>query len=193
MIHYHIFEGPIKKYFQADSRVIELGDQEINLNIGGEHVNGIGSQEFFDNIETVSIDINGENGSLPLDLAKPIKDLPKQGDILTDFGTLEHVKSLYHGLKNAFNLLKIGGIAIHVNPLSGGYVANHGFHYFNENFWVAFCDLAKLNLIETYKEAAYHNTVDGWEQYAIYEKQAKSKFPTKTEFDKIYKAHITKS
>ena len=195
MIHHDIFKA-IKKYFPKGGGILvnELGDQEINLNIDGEHVNGIGSQQFFKNITTVSIDINGENGSLPLDLSKaiPVKDMPKEADILTDFGTLEHVKSLYFGLKNSFNLLKSGGLAIHVNPLSGGYVANHGYHYFNEGFWVAYCDLAKLNLVESYVQAAYHNEETGREQYAIYEKQSKSKFPTKKEFDKIYKEHITK-
>lgn len=191
MIHHDIFQV-IKKYFQPNNRIIELGDQEINLNIDGEHIHGIGSQQFFENVETVSIDINGENGSLPLDLSKSIKDLPDPGDVLTDFGTLEHVKSLYYGLKNSFNLIKIGGIAIHVNPLSGKYEEDHGFHYFNEAFWVAFCDLVGLNLIETFEVNAYHG-LKTWEQYAIYEKQAKSKFPTKQQFDKIYKKHITKS
>ena len=190
MIHYDIFET-MKNYLKEGDRVIELGDQEVNL----ADAQGLTSQEYFDNIETVSIDINGEHNSLPLDLSKaiPKKDIPKPGDVLTDFGTLEHVKSLYYGLKNSFNLIKVGGIAIHVNPLSGGYVANHGYHYFNEGFWVAFCEAAKLNLVETKKIAAYHNTTDGWEQYAIYEKQAKSKFPTKKDFDTIYKRHITKS
>lgn len=197
MIHYHIFERIIKNesYFKRGDRVIELGDQEINLNINGEHIHGIGSQEFFNNIETVSIDIAGTNESLPLDLSKsiPVKDLPAQGDVLTDFGTIEHVKSLYYALKNSFNLIKDGGLGIHVNPLSGGYVANHGYHYFNEDFWKAYCDLAKLELLETFKEAAYRNTRDGWEQYAVYRKTVKSKFPTKKAFDHIYKLHITKS
>ena len=126
MIHWHIFEHLIKKengFIKEGDRVIELGEQFINIKQGWQHTkeNPLLSPEFFPNIQVVSIDINPEYHALPLDLSKNIstKERPEQGDVLTDFGTLEHVKSLYWGLKNSFNLLKIGGNAMHVNPLSG--------------------------------------------------------------------------
>lgn len=197
MIHWHIHELFITKYIKDGDRVIELGDQFINIDQKrqGTPDKPLVSRDFYEGIEIISIDINGEHGALPLDLGKTIKkdDLVAPGDVLTDFGTIEHVKSLYFGLKNAFTLLKDGGIAIHVNPLSGLYKANHGFHYFNPDFWTAFCDLAKLELIELRQIAAYHNERDGWEQYAVYKKLPTSKFPTKKAFDNLYKLHITKA
>ena len=49
MIHYDIFET-MKNYLKEGDRVIELGDQEVNL----AEAQGLTSQEYFDNIETVS-------------------------------------------------------------------------------------------------------------------------------------------
>ena len=211
MIHWHIHEL-IKEFTFTGAEVIEFGDQEVNINEGwrseakGEYLD---TRSFYTTLHITSIDITGEHGALNLDLSKniPTKDRPKPGDVLTDFGTLEHVESLYYGLKNAFNLIKTGGIAIHVNPLSKGYVANHGFHYFTEGFWKAYAEAAKMELVEVpnfnhpssgYKDgflrfAAYHNIDTGWELVAVYKKTKGSKFPTKAAFDKIYNKHIKKS
>lgn len=201
MIHYHIHERIIKKengYIKQGDRVIELGDQEVNIDESRRSAavgHYLKSQEFYKGIETVSIDINGEHGSLPLDLSKsiPAKSLPEPGDVLTDFGTIEHVKDLYSGLKNSFNLIKVGGLGIHVNPLASGYAANHGFHYFTESFWEGFCKVAGLELVDLFVQAAYHNTETGNELYCIYRKAESSKFPTKKAFDHLYKLHIKKS
>src|SRR4051812_17656834 len=45
----------------------------------------------------ISIDLNGENESLPLDLAYPIKEKLNKCDLLVDAGTMEHV-----GINGAF-------------------------------------------------------------------------------------------
>lgn len=204
MIHWHIHEYLLKKeagYAKAGDRIIELGEQFINIDKFAQHTeeNPLLSANYYINRTTIPIDINPQfqkvSGCLKLDLSKSIstKNRPEPGDIVTDFGTIEHIKSLYWALKNAFNLLKIGGYGMHVNPVSGGYLENHGFHYFTEDFWRAFANLAKLDIKYIDIHAAYHNHKTGNEIYCVYQKTEKSKFPTKQEFDRLYKLHIRKS
>lgn len=193
MIHWHIHEFLMKKengFLSKGNRVIELGEQYINIDQFNQHKeeNPLLSPGFYQGIQTISIDIEPKYHALNLDLSKNIstKERPEPGDVVTDFGTLEHVGSLYWGLKNTFNLLKVGGYGMHVNPLSGGYVKNHGFHYFTEDFWRAFCGAAKLDIKMIDVKAAYHNIETGNEIYCVYQKTKESKFPTKKQFDKIY-------
>ena len=196
MIHYDIFEKLIKPYLKKGDRMIELGDQEININEKWQSAavesGWLGSKDFFPELDVVSIDINGEHEALPLDLSKPLRNLPEPGDVLTDFGTIEHVENLYNALKNAFNLIKISGLGMHVNPLSGGYAPDHGFHYFNKKFWLAYCEACGLDILFLDEWPCYHNTKDGWEIYVVYKKVEGSKFLKKADFDVIYKNHITK-
>ena len=50
-----------------------------------------------------SIDLNGKEGSLPLNLCKPIT-LEQPADLLIDCGTTQHVENQYQCFMNAFNL-----------------------------------------------------------------------------------------
>lgn len=202
MIHWHIHEHLLKReagFVKAGDKIIELGEQYINIDQINQHSpeNPLLSRNFYINRETISIDIEPHfeeiSGTQRLDLSKNISEYQDYADVVTDFGTLEHVKSLYSGLKNVFNFLKIGGVAMHVNPLSGGYAPNHGFHYFTEEFWKAFCALAKLKIEYIDIKAAYHNTETGNELYCVYKKTEQSKFPAKKAFDHLYKLHIRKS
>ena len=67
----------------------------------------------------VSIDFNGQDGALPLDLREQIKDEDLLGsfDVVTNSGTSEHVGNQQACFDNIRQLCKPGGIMIHVNPL----------------------------------------------------------------------------
>lgn len=99
--------------------MLELGDQEI---MGGGIVEKTG-KEYFEKrgVLHTSIDLNGLHGAIKVDLAKPIKNPKWQNhfDIITNSGTSQHIepkKAQYICFMNVHNLLKVGGIAVHLVP-----------------------------------------------------------------------------
>lgn len=193
------------KYLKPDLKVIEFGNNGVNINAqvqARQHPNGTGgvlgkvSNEYYPKhykIEMVSLDKNGLNGARPVDLSKLIKgdDLINAADIVTDFGTIEHVKNLYFALRNAFNMCKVGGLMMHSNPETGSF-ANHGYHWFGPEFWKHYAKEAKLKIIEMGRHQAYppRSDNDGWEVFAVLKKQKSSKFPTKAAFEAIQKKYV---
>lgn len=65
-----------------------------------------------------SIDINGKDRALPIDLTKPIRDreLLSNFDIITNSGTTEHVPDQFECFKNLHNMCKEHGLFIHMVP-----------------------------------------------------------------------------
>lgn len=72
-------------------------------------------------ISHTSIDWNGKDGALPLDLTKPI--YIEQADVVTNFGTSEHVLDQEMCFENIHNLSKIW--MVHQVPYVGNW-ENHG-------------------------------------------------------------------
>lgn len=92
----------------------------------------------------VSIDMNGLDGSLQLDLSNPISELIGEFDVITNFGTSEHILNQYQVFKNIHNFTKIGGFQVHAVPLVGHWERHCPYHY-GKNF---FDQLAKLSNYE---------------------------------------------
>ena len=111
----------------ADIRLCELGNQEVPWSpykTGKRYLLAQGIKEH------VSIDINGKDGALKIDLGKPIRSWYNYFDICTNFGTLEHVKdNIYTGLENVHNLVRIGGAMIHLGPHARGWEWHSPYHY----------------------------------------------------------------
>jgi SAM-dependent methyltransferase len=81
-----------------------------------------------------SIDINGKNGALPLNLDNPVPDrLINKFDVVTNYGTVEHVDNQYEAFRNIHRLCKNGGLIIHVFPVFGSW-PKHCKYYYNEEF-----------------------------------------------------------
>ena len=82
----------------------------------------------------VSIDINGAYGALPLDLRKPFpKSFYDQFDVITNFGTIEHViDNQYQVFKNIHDAAKIGSLIIHQLPVNN---YGHGYWSYPETFF----------------------------------------------------------
>jgi len=77
-----------------------------------------------------SIDLNGKYGSLPLDLGCPLPEEFKNWfNLVTNYGTIEHVNNQYQVFKNAHDALVIGGIAIHGLPRVGTYEDHCRYYY----------------------------------------------------------------
>jgi hypothetical protein len=82
-----------------------------------------------------SIDIDGSPGSIPLDLnydEVPTEFIGKY-DVVTNFGTTEHVANQLQSFKIVHDLATPGGLMLHVLPASGG--LNHGLVSYNPKFF----------------------------------------------------------
>jgi SAM-dependent methyltransferase len=85
-------------------------------------------------VEHISIDINGMDGALPIDLEKPVPFIfLNQFDVITNYGTMEHINNQYQAFKNVHNMCKKGGIIIHCSPLKGHW-PGHCRYYYTERF-----------------------------------------------------------
>ena len=180
------------KYLPTES-LCELGDQWLFLH-GTEVPLHTFSKDFFstDNYKHFikkydSIDyVDRESVDLVIDLNKPIHEQDSyagtQYDVVTDFGTLEHVCNYYMGLKNAFDLCKKDGTVIIANPKVGSW-SDHGFHFFTQEFFNKFCELTGNVLLFSEEFPACGNTKDGWE-VCVEIKKVSDYFPSKDEFEK---------
>jgi SAM-dependent methyltransferase len=113
----------------------ELGNQYMDTGgTGKKYFKG-----FYEVREHISFDLNGLDGALPLDLGQRILGYDKHFDIVTDFGTSEHVYDQYWAFKNVYEFLKFGGIALHALPLKP-YWPKHGNYSYDADF---FFDLAQ--------------------------------------------------
>ncbi len=81
------------------------------------------------------IDMNGE-AAITADLSSPLDDhLHNRAGVVIDIGTCEHIFNLPQVFENVIRLLRPGGIALHLAPLSW---YNHGFVNFNPIFFREF-------------------------------------------------------
>lgn len=105
-------------------RMCELGNQLMRGSTGKPCRTG--KEYFAPRFDHVSIDLNGEDGALPLDLARPIveADLLGSFDVVTNVGTSEHVYDQYQCFANIHRLAKMGGLIIHISP-TGSSWPNH--------------------------------------------------------------------
>lgn len=131
-------------------RMLELGNQHIR----GDFIPEKTGKKYYESlgVEHVSVDLNGLDGALKLDLSKPEQFANWHGffDIITNSGTSEHVEpksAQYECFEIIHNCLKPGGIAIHLVPdieelkITGRW-KEHAFNYYSRNF---FKMLAKNN------------------------------------------------
>lgn len=138
-----IFRCIDKKYSQySNLRMLELGNQV--LKIDGTRRS---AKPFFEEMgfEHTSVDINGKDDALPVDLSVSIQEsLKKKFDIVTNSGVSEHVEpfgSQYQCFKNIHDFARVGGLMIHAVPHKGHY-PNHCRFYYDQSF---FYKLAELN------------------------------------------------
>jgi hypothetical protein len=128
-------------------RMLELGDQKIHPEIiVGSKCERLWAKDYFEEmgIHHYSIDWNGSHGAYPLDLSKPITDRFwfNRFDVVTNFGTVEHVEGQYECWRNIHNFTKIDGLMIHALPFIW---PNHCNYYYGKNFVV---NLAAYNKYE---------------------------------------------
>jgi SAM-dependent methyltransferase len=110
------------------TRMLELGNKKNSKGTYKAYFESI-------DIDHTSIDWNGEDGALKLDLREPI-DL-KPFDMVTNIGTTEHVSDQEAVWSNIHNLTKVGGFIASVTPLEGDWI-RHGEYYPRFEFFEQF-------------------------------------------------------
>jgi len=144
--------------FKSGSSVIELGAQDIHVSdkeyshimkkivtknkmnldkTAAQFYNALGIKKY------VCIDLNGKNRALPLDLSLPIDTASIDGlpfELVTDFGTIEHLFNPAEAFKTMHDLCAEGGLMLHQLPFQGQ--VDHGFYSFHPTLFV---DMAVSN------------------------------------------------
>jgi hypothetical protein len=122
--------------------MIELGNQFID---GDSNKS---SKKYFSNkIKShISIDINGLSGALKYNLCEDL-DIGRKADIVTNFGTSEHVKNQFFCFKNMHNFCKIGGLFFHFVPLVDNWI-KHCEYWYDTNFFQKMALINNYSIIE---------------------------------------------
>ena len=131
-------------------------------------------------VEHISIDLNGKDGSIKLDLCKPItEDLVGRFNVVTNYGTTEHVDNQYQVFKNINDACCINGIMIHALIPPKNWIKHGKYHYpmkFVEDISIR-CEYS-IDLLEIIHRKK-KNLI-----FVVYRKQ-KNGFITNSEFKKI--------
>lgn len=162
--------------------MLELGNQTIYF--GLEY--GKPAKPMFNlmGFQHTSVDMNGQDGALAIDLSKinPC-EIGENYDVVTDFGTSEHVKNYYNCWCNKYAACKTGGLVVSENPKTGNW-PGHGLHYLTENFYKSLAEATQMDILELGESAAMGNVTDGWNIYAALRKTQKE-FISEKEFNKL--------
>jgi hypothetical protein len=130
------------EFFQPNGLwMFELGNQRFAF------PGGTTGKKYFEEhgMMHTSIDINGEDGALPLDLRNPelFDDFSCRYDVLTNLGVTEHVEPIakqYECFSIIHNVVRPGGIMIHMIPdveeldISGAWNGHCNVYYRKEFF-----------------------------------------------------------
>lgn len=109
-----------------DVSMCELGDQRMKWNrwkTGKRYFEAQGIKEH------ISMDLNGRRGALRVNLSEIVDRWKNHFDIVTDYGTSEHVRGIYECFCNIHNFTREGGVMIHTVPISGGWIGHSPYHF----------------------------------------------------------------
>lgn len=133
--------------------MLELGCQNIYaLNFEEGSI----AQDYWKNIgiDITTWDISACQKAIKMDLRLFIP-VEKEFDIITNYGTLEHIEGkandLYTAFKNVHNHCKIGGTMIHEFPLIDHWPNNEdhwGHHWFSLEWAQSFAEYCKYEVVD---------------------------------------------
>ena len=162
--------------------VCELGDQRFMCCFPYEE--GSHTRKYYEKlgINYDSIDLNGQGGALVLNLNDDI-EIKKQYDVVTNFGTLEHVNDFYMGFKNMHKLCNYGGLMIHIIPALNHW-PGHGSWRADLRFFVNIAKEQKYNMKDLHIEPTYISPGNPADQvHIVYEKTEENEFMSRETFD----------
>mgnify|MGYP000432576795 CR=1 FL=1 len=115
--------------------MLELGNKKNGDATYKRHFESMGFQH-------TSVDTNGLDGSLKLDLTKPLN--LGTFDVVSNIGTSEHVAKQEPCWRNILEAMHVGSVLVSTTPQPGQW-AWHGEHYPDDKFYR---ELAELNGLE---------------------------------------------
>jgi hypothetical protein len=171
-------------------RMMELGSQEI-MGVPGIP-DGTSAKDYFTalGVKHVSVDFNGARGAVVADLGKPAECEAWQGsfDIVTDFGTTEHVHDLYWARRNAHAFAAMDGILLFQNPIIGHW-PGHGLHYFTLEFYQRLAEAEVIEIGELFAHPTMGNSETGMQVCCVARKRSEE-FVSSERFFKIAEGTI---
>ena len=103
-------------------KICELGNQYVKdhpkFKTAKQYLTTLG-------VDHISFDLNGEDGAMKIDLSIPIVQWNNYFEMVTNYGTSEHVSNQYMVFKNIHDLVRKGGVMVHASP-EAGYWCHHG-------------------------------------------------------------------
>ena len=132
----------------AGLKMAELGNQSLRKDVLGVQ---IPAKRFFAamGIEHTSIDINGKDGALAIDLGLPITqpELLEKFDVVTNFGTIQEIARQHAAWQNVHRLARVGGLFLHLVPQAGSWAGKFQLHY-DENFFTSLAKCCAYDLLK---------------------------------------------
>lgn len=126
--------------------------------------------EIFGINEYMSFDVSDKRADYRFDMNFPIP-LSKQFDVITNFGTGEHVFDVAAYFNNLHCLLRTGGVCLHVVPAYSD--LNHGFYNFNPVLFKMMADANAYEIVDyryvdniAYK-GMYNQEKGIWDNYSL--------------------------
>lgn len=131
--------------------------------------------------KVVSIDLNGQDGALTHDLDYPIpKDLHAKFDLVTNYGTGEHVNDQYSFFRNCHDACKSNGVMIHL-LLHEGFLPGHGRYYYSQETTFRLARMCSYRLVYLQNYSGVKTGRRGF-LVAAFQNRAVSSFPGKSRF-----------
>lgn len=126
----HLIEIAVEKLGGYEGlRMCELGNQMMR------DMGNCSAKRYFRNlgVDHVSLDENGKDGAVAVDLSKPIPESLGLFDLVTNYGTSEHISDQYQVFKNIHDLTRTGGMMAHCVPMNGDW-NDHGLVGYKRDF-----------------------------------------------------------
>jgi hypothetical protein len=162
-------------------RICELGDQVVMDNTSP--YNNLAAKLKYEDLKCLhtSIDINGLHDSITINLNNDIPEfLISYFDLVTNYGTSEHVSNQYMCFKNIHKLCKVNGLIIHAIP-PVGFWPNHCDYYYTLDVMEKLAKLCEYELLNNDIRA----TVFYPSMYTAYKKLNNNNFISEKEFNSI--------
>jgi hypothetical protein len=167
-------------------RMLELGSQFMFLNPPSGVPYSTVAKGCFGSlgIQHTSVDTNNSFGALPLDLGAEI-DRPAwvdYFDVVTDFGTMEHVHNQYWGFKNVHLFCRPGGLMVHSVPKVG---YRHGKFWYTMESFEDIARVSSCSILRLEEHPSRSNTQTAWKIFCILRKEAGSTFPSEEGWERV--------
>lgn len=172
----------------SELKMLELGNQTFQDNDLIVQMNLPATvKEYWENngVSHTSIDLNGKDGAVSLDLSKPLpENFYHAYDIVTNCGTSEHVDDQFECWKNIHRCLKGNGLLLSANPEKENYNEKHCNWFYDLNFFETFA--SRLGYVIYLLGRMFFPYNGGYVIFAAMEKSKETKFDfSKNEFESL--------